>query len=105
MELWTDKIRNFLSIAQYPGVAAVWVLQYEYLLNCGTQHLIDRITKWTGFVPHCQGKPPQACRQKKTRVLSPEFARHVRVHLNWTVEEMIGYGPNERYEGESPREW
>ena len=104
MEMRTDKIRNFLDVASYEGVAAVWVVQYEYLLSRGTQHLIDRIAEWTGVQPQCKAKPPQARLQKKSRVLSPDFCKHVRMHLNWTVEQMIGYEPDERREGDA-REW
>ena len=104
MEMRTDKIRNFLSVADYEGVAALWVVQYEYLLSRGTQHLINRIAEWTGVRPQCQAKPPQARLQKKSRVLSVEFSRFVRLNLNWTVERMIGYEPDERREA-APREW
>ena len=94
LEMRTDKIRNFMSVADYQGVADVWVVQYEYLLAKGTQHLIDRIAEWTGQPAHCQGKPPQVRVPKKSRRVSPEFARHVRLHLNWTVEDWIGYKPD-----------
>jgi hypothetical protein len=104
MEMRSDKIRNFLAVADYEGVAGVWVVQYEYLLTRGTQHLIDRIAEWTGVTPRCEAKPAQARRQKKTRVLSLDFVQHVRLHLNWTVEKMIGYEPDVQREDE-PREW
>lgn len=91
LEMRTDKIRNFLSVANYPGIADLWVIQYEYLLNRGTQQLIDRIAEYTGITPKCQGYPPQNRKQKKSRFVTPEFAAHVRKHLNWTVEGWIGY--------------
>ena len=91
MELRTDKIRNFLSTSQYPGVADVWILQYEFLLQTGTQHLLDRISEWTGITPTCEAKPPQIRKQKMTRKVTPDFAAYVRKNLNWTVEKLIGY--------------
>ena len=92
MELRADKIRNFLSTSQYPGVADVWVLQYEFLLQTGTQHLLDRISEWTGITPTCEAKPPQIRKQKiKERTVTPDFAAYVRKNLNWTVEKLIGY--------------
>ena len=91
LELRTDKIRNFLSTAKYDGVADVWVLQYEYLVNRGTQRLLERLAEWTGVEPQCEYKPPQNRKQKKTRRITKEFAQHIRLNLNWTVEKWIGY--------------
>lgn len=91
LEMRTDKIRNFLSVKQYPGVADAWWIQYEYLLAKGTQHLLDRVQEWTGIVPNCTAKPPQMRKPKKSRMIEPEFAKHVRENLNWTVEQWIGY--------------
>lgn len=98
MELRTDKIRNFLSTANYPGVADTWVVQYEYLLNKGTQHLLDRIAEWTGVEPRCEAFPPQNRIQKKSRYIDPDHARFIKERLNWTVEGWIGYQPDESLE-------
>lgn len=91
MELRTDKIRNFLSIKEYVGVADVWPVQYEYLLTKGTQELLDEITRWTGIEPNCTARPPQ---QRRNRPVEREMAEYIREHLNWTVESWIGYGPH-----------
>jgi hypothetical protein len=91
MEMRTDKIRNFLATKSYLGVADVWLVQYEYLLAKGTSHLIDRIQQWTGVAPNCTTKPPQQRKPKKSRVLETSMAKHIRLHLNWTVERWIGY--------------
>ena len=104
MEMRTDKIRNFLSVANYKGVADLWVLQYEYLVLKGTQHLIDRIEEWTGIPPRCQAKPPQLRKPKASRVLLPEMARYIRKHLNWTVEGWVGYEPEPKREN-AAAEW
>ena len=56
MEMRTDKIRNFLTVANYKGVADLWVLQYEYLVLKGTQHLLDRIEEWTGITAQVRGQ-------------------------------------------------
>jgi hypothetical protein len=100
LELRTDKIRNFLSTANYPGVADAWVIQYEYLLSSGTASLVQKVSEWTGIEPKCDPIPPQNRKQKKTRHISQEFAAHVRKHLNWTVESWIGYEPELHREGE-----
>jgi hypothetical protein len=91
LQMRTDKIRNFIATRDYPGVADVWFVQYEYLLGKGTRHLIHRIQQWTGIVPNCTTKPPQQRQPKKSRVLETAMARHLRLHLNWTVERWIGY--------------
>jgi hypothetical protein len=93
LEMRSDKIRNFLSVKDYEGVADVWVVQYEFLVHKGTQHLIDRVAEWTGVKPRCQAKPPQNRQSKKSRRVSADFAKHVRLNLNWTVEDMIGFKP------------
>jgi len=104
LELRTDKIRNFLTVATYPGVADVWVVQYEYLVNKGTDQLLKRIEEWTGVQPNCSAKPPQNRKQKKSRVITKEFAAHIRKNLNWTVEEWIGYQV-ELHREQEPVEW
>jgi hypothetical protein len=91
MEMRTDKIRNFLSLKNYEGVADAWAVQYEYLLTKGTQELLDEITRWTGVQPNCTAKPPQ---QRQNRPVEKEMAAYIRDHLNWTVEAWIGYGPH-----------
>jgi hypothetical protein len=101
MELRTDKIRNFLTVSNYAGVADVWVVQYEYLLHKGTEHLIDRIAEWTGVEAKCKPRPPQVRKQKRSRMISPEFAAFVRENLNWTVESWIGYEPELKREEKS----
>ena len=94
LQMRTDKIRNFVqSVAEFAGVADVWVVQYEFLVHQGTQHLVDRVAEWTGVAPQCQGKPPQNRQPKKSRRVSPEYARFIRENLNWTVEALVGYKP------------
>jgi hypothetical protein len=93
LELRTDKIRNFLGVANYKGVADAWVIQYEYLLSKGTEPLLKRVEEWTGLKRTCVPKPAQNRQPKESRRISPEFARHVRMYLNWTVEGWIGYEP------------
>jgi hypothetical protein len=105
LELRTDKIRNFLSVSSYEGVANVWVLQYEYLVHKGTQQLLDRVAEWTGVSPNCTAKPPQVRQPKKSRMLAPDMARHIRNHVNWTVEGWLGYEPDMTREEQVPYDW
>jgi hypothetical protein len=104
MELRTDKIRNFLSVADYQGVADAWAVQYEYLLLKGTSHLLHRIEEWTGVKPMCEHKPPQIRKPKKSRRIPVSFAAFVRENVNWTVEGWIGYDIDHKREEETD-EW
>jgi hypothetical protein len=104
LELRSDKIRNFLNVSTYKGVADVWVLQYEYLVNAGTENLLRKIEQYTGVEARCPPKPAQIRTPKASRVLEPEFAAHVRQHLNWTVEGWIGFEPEPKRE-EPQAEW
>jgi hypothetical protein len=99
LEMRTDKIRNFLlDVPTFPNIADVWTVQYEYLVFAGTQNLIDRISEWTGIVPKCKGIPAQNRPTKSSRMVRAEFAQHVRLNLNWTVESWLGYQPELKYE-------
>jgi hypothetical protein len=91
MEMRADKIRNFLSIRDYEGIADVWVVQYEYLLTKGTQELVDQVAKWTGVEAKCKPMPPQ---QRRNRPVEKEMADFIRENLNWTTESWVGYGPH-----------
>ena len=91
LEMRTDKIRNFLSVAKFDGISDVWTLQYEKLVANGTKELLERLSQATGIDHHCSPSPPQQRPPKKGRKISLDFASHVRTHLNWTVESWIGY--------------
>jgi hypothetical protein len=93
MEMRSDKILNHLDVKNFKNIADVWVVQYEYLLADGTQHLIDRIQEWTGIEPKCTAKEPQNRPPRKSRMVDAEYAKYVRKHLNWTVEALVGYYP------------
>jgi hypothetical protein len=92
MEMRADKIRNFLSVKDYEGIADVWVVQYEYLLTKGTQELVDQVAKWTGVEPKCKPMPPQ---QRRNRPVEKEMADFIRANLNWTTESWVGFGPHD----------
>ena len=89
LELRADKIRNFLSVRDFPHIADVVSTQYEQLMDEGTLHLLNRIQQMTGIEPQCKEFPPRE--QPEDRTVTPEFAKHVRLNLNWTVESMVGY--------------
>lgn len=91
MEMRTDKIRNFLTVKDYEGVADQWIMQYEYLVTKGTKSMIDQIAEVTGVQPKCKPYPAQ---QRKSRPIDKKMAEFIKQNLNWTVEAMIGYGPH-----------
>lgn len=92
LEMRTDKIRNFMTVKDYEGVADVWITQYEYLLTKGTKSMIDEISKLTGIRPTCKPFPAQ---QRRSRPIDADMADYIRKHLNWTTESWIGYSPHE----------
>ena len=64
MEMRAAKIRNFLDVKNYVGVADVWTTQYEYLLAKGTKEMLDKITEWTGVPYKCDQSPPPRARAR-----------------------------------------
>lgn len=88
MEMRSAKIRNFLSVKDYTGIADLWTVQYEYLLTRGTKNMLDRISEWTGVPYKCDPFPPQ---ERRKRILSSSFAKYVNEHLDWSTEGLIGY--------------
>ena len=95
IKLRTDKILNFLNVSTFPNVSDFWVLQYEDLLSTGTRELLDRIAESTGISDSCL---PKEAQHRKPKMIVPEYAKYVREHVDWTVEELIGYKPIYEYE-------
>jgi hypothetical protein len=97
LELRSAKIQNFVQdVPKFPYVADVWNFRYEDLVKTGTGPLLERLHQITGVKPVCEPFPPKD--KKSSRVVDPQFAAHVRQHLNWTVEEWIGYKPKLEFE-------
>ena len=96
MELRSDKLRNLLSVKEYPGIAAHYIARYEELLANGTAGLIQQISKHTGIEAKCDSVPPQ---NRPVRPMSPQMEKYINRHLNWTVESWIGYHPRTRATG------
>lgn len=88
MEMRAAKIRNFLEVRDYEGIADLWAIQYEYLLKEGTEHLLKRIEEWIGKDRTCDSYPPQDRRKRK---LSRTYVRYLNDHLDWKAEALVGY--------------
>ena len=91
MEMRAAKIHNFLDTRNYPGVADVWPVQYEYLLSRGTKEMLDKVSEATGVPYTCDPFPIQ---NRSKRTLSKQFVNHVNEHLDWSAEGLIGYSRN-----------
>jgi len=92
MEMRAAKIRNFLSVRDYEGIADVWTVQYEYLLTKGTDHLLTKIEEWTGVQRECTAIPAQ---NRRKRPLSRTFAKYINQNVDWSAEGLIGYTQEE----------
>lgn len=88
VDLRADKIRNFLSTRHYEHVHDLWVLQYEELVENGTEPLLRRLEEVTGIKAKCEAFAPQ---QRKTKILDPKFVRWMNKYADWKAERMIGY--------------
>lgn len=89
MELRSDKIVNFLSIADWDWVQDFVPVQYEELLERGTAFLVDHIQNVTGIQAQCEPFAPQPGRKKYK--LSRGYVEYVSQHLNWDTEALVGY--------------
>lgn len=88
MEMRAAKIRNFMTVRDYVGVADFWAIQYEYLLMNGTDYLISKLEEWTGVKRQCQVYPTQ---NRRKRPFQRDFAEFVNKNLDWSAEGLIGY--------------
>jgi len=88
LELRAAKIRNFLETKNYAGVNEHWTVQYEELLEHGTNSIIKKLEQLTGATSVCKPSPPQ---QRKRRVIDQDMFVHLDQHLDWEAENMVGY--------------
>lgn len=88
LQLRSAKIRNFLSVSSYKGVAELWILQYEKMVRYGTRELIKEIESVTGITAQCIPSPAQ---NRHNRIIDSDMMSYVEKKLDWTVEALIGY--------------
>jgi len=88
--LRADKILNFLDVKKWPWVTDVIHVQYEALLERGTEFLIKEVEEKTGIKSSCTPNPPQ---QRRKRPLDKKYVKWMTDHVHWDVEELIGYKP------------
>ena len=88
VDLRRDKIKNFLGVRNYPAVAALLPVQYEYVVSRGTADLIEAIENVTGLYAQCTPSPP---RELVPKQLDAHFVKWMNNNVDWEVEEMVGY--------------
>lgn len=88
LELRADKIRNFLSIADFDGIQDLFPVQYEQLVRNGTATLIHNLEEALGVKAHCSPTGPQTL---SSRALPPEYVEWMKEHVDWETEALIGY--------------
>lgn len=88
-----DKIRNFISVAEFDWVKQLLVVRYEDLFLDGTESLIKAIEELTGVNATCDIFKPQA---KKKQLSLPKLQKDwMEKHVDWKAENMIGYRKHE----------
>lgn len=94
MELRSYKIRNFVEdIPDFDFIHDLWLLQYEQLLDDGTEDLLQRIEKVVGFNRTCDAFEPQP--NRRVRNITRNFLKFVTKELDWETEALIGYAPRD----------
>lgn len=90
VNLRRDKIKNFLDVAKFHGVASFLPVRYEALVTQGTADFIKDIENATGLQaqPGCKISPP---RQLSKKVDDIEFIEWMNEYIDWEVEQLIGY--------------
>mmetsp|Transcript_25335 Transcript_25335/g.53514 ORF Transcript_25335/g.53514 Transcript_25335/m.53514 type:complete len:328 (+) Transcript_25335:102-1085(+) len=90
IDLRRDKIKNFLSVAKFNGVASFLPVQFEFVVSRGTGELIDEIENMTGLHAHCKRAPPRPLKRKE---IDAEFIKWITANVDWEVEKLVGYAP------------
>lgn len=90
LQLRSEKIRNYLNMSTFDGVAAFYLVQFEYMVTQGTAELIDELERVTELKAKCERSAPHALKDKK---YDTSFVQFVNEHLDWETEKLIGYYP------------
>jgi hypothetical protein len=88
LELRADKIKNFLSIADFDGIQDFFPIQYEHMVANGTATLIRNLEQALGVKAQCPPIDPQSV---PSRPFAPEYVEWMKEHVDWETEALIGY--------------
>lgn len=86
VDLRADKIRNFLDLRHH--VPQFLPYQHEYLVEHGTDELLERLEQITGVTRNCTADPPRSL--KCLRHLRG-FVEWMQQHVDWNAEALVGY--------------
>jgi hypothetical protein len=92
LELRRDKIYNFMSIADFSMVQNMYAVQYDDMVEEGTDKLLRQLESALGVKAKCEPYPGKPLPKKE---LSEEFKEYARTHVDWAAEAMLGYGPGD----------
>jgi len=90
LDLRSDKIKNHLSVVDWPWVQDFLMVRYEDLLQNGTEFMIKHIESVTGVQAQCNPAPPQT---RKKRKLLKSYISWMTNYTDWETEALIGYSP------------
>jgi hypothetical protein len=90
LHLREAKIHNILSIKNWDWVADLQVLQYETLLEKGTEHFLKQIEDILGVQMKCKPSPPAPERLSKYEQTT-KITQLINGLLNWKIEKSVGY--------------
>lgn len=88
LEMRAAKIRNFLATKDFVGVKDLFILQYERLVESGTQKLVETISELTGAEAKCDFYSPQ---HRRKRHIDNDLIEYLMAKLDWDAENMVGY--------------
>ena len=83
-----DKIYNFLSIRNFTGVDAVFLVHYEQQVKKGTGPLLAKIERALGVNATCRPAEPHSL---TARPLPYKYVNWMQAHVDWEAESRIGY--------------
>jgi hypothetical protein len=92
LQLRADKIRNFLEIASFEGVRHLEVVRYEDMVRNGTGTLIRTLESQLNVKASCQPSEPH---EVTKRQLPQEYVNWMGKHVDWKMESLVGYFPEQ----------
>ena len=92
IDLRRDKIKNFMDVANYDGVASSIPIQYEYMVKYGTRELIEQVASIIGLEPKCN---PTLPRQARSKTFDHGYVEWMNDNIDWDVEKLVGYSKKE----------
>lgn len=95
LEMRTEKIENFLSVADFGRVEEVFVVRYEEAKLYGSSKLIEELENALGQKAAC--KPVEGDLTWRERTIPESFRHYLKEHVDWETEAKIGYFPTDLY--------